>query len=358
MFLKKDKLLIFINSKYLQILSKKLDKKLEFNDNSFKNQKIIDQAKFEEDIKSFLNENKIKNKEIIILLSQDLVLKENISSDTSKKTKEQLEKFIKGTHVSPENVSQIEYVENNTHTVYLTDNSFYAVIKRICNNLNSQTIAVFPAPVFEGLEDKSNLITEKASLLLEKCGSFDKVNYLSTISEEKEIVSEKVENQIENPQKTNKFFLAVVILAVTLLSLLTVGVFITLLKYSFTADQKQEKEIIPTPTVASSIQEATKSSSLNFVAKEKLKIKILNGSGIAGQANLLKDKLTKSGFKNIETGNSEERLKNRSLVEFSSKVPEDLCQEIQEDLDSTFSNVFSKKTEDLSVDVLIITGSQ
>jgi len=75
--------------------------------------------------------------------------------------------------------------------------------------------------------------------------------------------------------------------------------------------------------------ESSKSSLLASVSKDKLIIKVLNGSRVAGQAGKVKDLLVTGGFENVTTDNSDKAVTGGSIVRFGTGVPESMQTEIK-----------------------------
>lgn len=115
--------------------------------------------------------------------------------------------------------------------------------------------------------------------------------------------------------------------------------------------------ISPSPSPAFTPSPAASASA--EIAKEDLKIEILNGSGITGQSSKLREKLLKEGYKNIETGNDFGNNNSSTVIIFSSKVPEDIRSSLIKFLKKSFSKISSSIDDTLvKFDIIITTAKQ
>jgi len=91
------------------------------------------------------------------------------------------------------------------------------------------------------------------------------------------------------------------------------------------------------------------------VNKGEIKIEVLNGTGIAREASFLKEKLQGLGFKIIEVGNTEEQYEAAQFL-LSESLPQGLIDEVGNLLKNVYKEVKTQTSEDLDVDISIITG--
>jgi len=108
--------------------------------------------------------------------------------------------------------------------------------------------------------------------------------------------------------------------------------------------------VVPTPVV----DQASKSAEL----VKTLKVQVLNGSRISGQADLVKKQLLSLGIKAIETGNSTNINKGNTTIVFSTSVPVAVREIISEAVKKSFAGATSLEGSDLKFDVVVTTGLQ
>lgn len=114
-------------------------------------------------------------------------------------------------------------------------------------------------------------------------------------------------------------------------------------------------ESSPTPEPNVIIEQSLPTPSLS-VDKAEIKIKVLNGTGIAGEAGILKDKLTAAGFADVQAGNASRQNYTDAQVSFASSVPEEIRSELVALLNSLYTSVDEKSGVGTGFDVEIITG--
>ena len=94
------------------------------------------------------------------------------------------------------------------------------------------------------------------------------------------------------------------------------------------------------------------------VDKENIKIQILNGTGIPGEASYLQGKLRTLGYTDVVAANAEDQDYTGTQVTFSSSVPEEVVDEITTELKDIYETVTTKTGSTTSYDIIIITGLQ
>lgn len=106
-----------------------------------------------------------------------------------------------------------------------------------------------------------------------------------------------------------------------------------------------EAELTPTPT-----------PSPEPIDRSDVRSQILNGTGIAREGALLRDKLTEAGYSDFEVGNADEQTYTAAEVTFGPTVPEAVRTEILGILEDTYTDVRSRTGSLETVDILVITG--
>lgn len=93
------------------------------------------------------------------------------------------------------------------------------------------------------------------------------------------------------------------------------------------------------------------------VNKSTLRIELLNGSGIPGEASLVKSELEELGYENIETGNADDQNYEETVVTFSSDLPQEFIEDFIAELENIYVSVNSKVSSNLdNFDIEIIAG--
>lgn len=109
-----------------------------------------------------------------------------------------------------------------------------------------------------------------------------------------------------------------------------------------------EQSVTPTPTL-------TVTPSINYLKFEEMKVKILNGSGVQGQAKQVTKLLSPLGITKFTTGNATESSGVVKLY-FGERIKEDDRRQIKKILEDEFDDVSVKDSPHDGNDILIITG--
>ena len=112
----------------------------------------------------------------------------------------------------------------------------------------------------------------------------------------------------------------------------------------------------PTPFIEGTSTISTPTPVL--VDKSEIEIEVFNGTGIVREASFLQGKLRNLGYTEIETGNAKDQDESETVtkVTFSSSVPEEVVDEITEELEEIYKEVDVRTSRSLEVDIQIITG--
>lgn len=119
-------------------------------------------------------------------------------------------------------------------------------------------------------------------------------------------------------------------------------------------------KLTPTPTMSPVAEVPTEAPSPTplAVAKDQLKIQILNGTGIPGEASFLQKELEKLEFKSFDTGNADTKDYVKTEVSYSSNVSSEVKAEVSEKLQSLYTTVTVSDSAPSGVDIKVITGTR
>ena len=141
---------------------------------------------------------------------------------------------------------------------------------------------------------------------------------------------------------------------IILLVLLSIGGF---LLFRSPQEKKQEDENFVEPTV---IQEPTPTPTPTPtpepVDRSQISVSVLNGTGIAGEASLLKGKLEEAGYSQIEAGNAGDQTHTTTEVTVSAGVPDEVKNDLQNLLEEIYQDVEVSRGTSGSADIVITTG--
>ena len=118
-------------------------------------------------------------------------------------------------------------------------------------------------------------------------------------------------------------------------------------------ESSQQATVVTVPTVLPSPSETP--TPVPTVQKELIAIQVLNGSGIPGQADLIKARLEDGGFVEVTTGNAPTQTSEKTSIVFKPSTPRSYRQEITTALQLLGFDLSIREAEDIEFDVLITT---
>ena len=121
----------------------------------------------------------------------------------------------------------------------------------------------------------------------------------------------------------------------------------------FIEQNKSTPTISPTPKSTTS---PTPTPVATPYAKSEVKMKVLNGTGVSGEAAFLKKELNKLGYSQIEIGNAESKDYTETEVLYSRTVDSRVKDEINAFLEKTYAKVSPKTSislDELQVQIII-----
>lgn len=111
----------------------------------------------------------------------------------------------------------------------------------------------------------------------------------------------------------------------------------------------------PTPEVQTPTPSATPSPSP--VAKDQLKVEVLNGTGVPGEAGFLQKELEEMGFENIDTGNADKQDATETMATYSRELNSATADELTAKLEELYEKVRTRRASiSGGFDISITTG--
>jgi hypothetical protein len=138
----------------------------------------------------------------------------------------------------------------------------------------------------------------------------------------------------------------VIIFIVIALVLVAVGFFIS----------REEKLVLSPVSTPTPSEEATPTPSPEPINKEDIKIEVLNGTEIAGEAAFLQSQLGDLGYEDIEIGNADSQDFVATKVVFSPEVSDTVKNEILDKLDDLYEDVETDTSSMDTFDIQVTIG--
>ena len=346
------KVILFLKRDSLELYSEAGEgpqNRLLFLPEIIKYEEILDEAKFESTIASFLQKELAPNQKVTILLSPDILFQKTISQKDKNLEEAEIKKFTDEIPFDASKTTTIKVPTVDGLNLIATNKKLYLPIAAACEKLNSQVEAVIPASLF-GITKNLPLTKDDISKILNnsklaKAGDF----LLSQPDTDSQIDQEVSKSFAKNNKKILLAIFAVLIIAAVIS-------FVFIKQKKQTVSPKKEAEITQVSPLPSPAEESTTAAETEAISKEALKIQILNGSGIAGQAQDLADLLSADNFINISLGNSENKQDTSTTVSFKENVAETIRSSLVQQLEAIFEKVQVETLVESDFDIEITTG--
>ncbi len=258
-----------------------------------------------------------------------------------------------------------EYVSEKTiltpTKIYLlaTHKLYMQALINACREIGIELQSVLPLTLFSDEEKVEKLKKPDVKAILSKkklhaVGNFLEVVPVTPVEELERVqegaVGESFTGSYRKVTAWNVSRLLIILGFLIVLTILMGGLlYVQYLHVSGLSKQAESTVVptqIPTPTTIAEEDPAN------------LKVVVINGTGIAGQAGRVKDLLFEAGYTDATTENSETKDSQKTEIVFSSKVSEKQQSEIKELLLKTFTAVTSKIDTEADKDIQITTGEE
>ncbi|GIW61399.1 MAG: hypothetical protein KatS3mg089_0251 [Patescibacteria group bacterium] len=337
-----------------KVLQKEIQYPLEF----IKDRNLENQKAFINFLRDQLNSFITSSQSVILVLGKGVLFQESIRNDERNK-EEKLEKFYESLTLDQDD--RLVHSVKTDHKTYIVVTSKYLVnCLESAFDSRKNLKAIVPISLFtDNLED--TLSEDIIKLILEEEDLYELCNFTSVKMEK---------SAFENTNSSSEDYSTSPTSAVIHSSSINYGGVFFLLFFIGSAltvvfgggyyllQRSEQKDLSSVTHTPSSIPTPTPTPTPITLAKEELKIRILNGTGIPKQASKVQKALEDKGYKKIETDNAEDTNQEETQVTFSSRISEELKREIMEVLESMFTTVVKDQDSNIDADVLIITGSE
>jgi hypothetical protein len=327
-------------------------------------QEVIDEKKFTEKLQEYLKVAAFKGVPVSIVLGKDMYFHALIPPDTSKPpnpnaVQEKITSFLETIPLEANNRLVLQVKRKVGTDVFVANKK---LISTVTSQLETQTqdiTLVVPAGPFAaegtGISDLQKIIQKQQSLT-------DRYNFLSrdteSSSQENDTTPDPIDPEEEGAPPVSGKQIAVLVTGVVFIVLLaTYGIvssgivtvpYLTPIIVGTTPTPKPTASIVPTkapmplPTVP-------------VTAKKDLTLRVLNGSGIVGQAGKIKAALEENDFSNIST-DSTENTTGTTQVRYRPGVAKSDSVQIEKLLTSFVASIEAQVVATGEADVVIVTA--
>jgi hypothetical protein len=336
MFFSQSPTIIFIKKNSLEFWTGGVNKKIGLPTTLVVNLEIKDQENYKKLINSFLTESSLKSQKAVLLLSNEVIFKKEFPAGTDKDIL--VEKFLDNIPFEKEKIAKKIASTPQTTTVFVVNKNIYEVLLNLLEELGWNIKAVVPVEV-DNLDSSS----------------VDKISSDSKLIKSRNLLDEDISETTEESGNHSTWIFIIVGLLIVGALALGLAVFTGFVKNPFDQPKVESPKVV-TETITSLATPTPEESSQS--AKEELKLQILNGSGVAGQAGFVKEKLEEIGFTNIETGNAVGTGSDETVVAYLDTVSTEVLEELVKELEEIFVEVSKQEAGEVGdYDIIITTGS-
>ena len=356
-------LVCYVGSNFLEVFEPNSNnqQKLSFSPESIQHSEIIDKKKYSEELEKFIEGLKLKTGKGIILLSAELVYASDIDI-TNKNEKDEAEKFLTAVPLSGNNIAVISLHNKNKLRIIAANKKLYEGELEVLKISNVEIFSVAPISVFPNRTSGQEFTAQEARKITGEKKILQRYNFLQSKDNpqgDKEMANTRDDLEVGEVGKKS-MRKQYILLAISVI-LLTCAIGYLLL-WSKTIPNpwfKKSESLRPKPgavTVPSPTSQP-KTTTNPLTDKSAIKIQILNGSGIEGQAGKLSDLLQGVGYNNVTTGNTN-NLEQRTTIMYKKLVPKDMLTDITDTIKNDFPDpTLQEASKSAEFDILITTGS-
>lgn len=340
-----SKMIVLLGSKGLFLMREDRNYQLDFPTNVVKNQDVINSGGLNKLLIDFLSQEKINPQSAVLLLAPELLYEKNILALSPEEAQQKFDSFL--VKIPFTQISKIKIFDADKIHVIATNAHLWTLIKDGLEKIGWKIELVLPAPAV-GILGATLKNKEEAQTALQKLDDAKRYNFLNKAPDVNQPILSPGKSQVT--ASLNKvWWIGGLIIALVAI----IGIPLIFYRNQMMIVKPDIKTVeLPTPTI---IQKAVSPNQV-MVNKTDLTIEVLNGSGVAGQAGKVKSILEKVGFLNITADNYRGLYKGGTVVKYSTRVSEDLHQEIVRELNKSIANVSAESTSGGKFDVTILIG--
>lgn len=330
---------------------------LPFQPTTVRDIEVINAEELEKQILNFIKQNKIEPSEGGIVVAHQSTFEKIIPAKTPSEQIPEIKKHFLD-NVPFQEILTKELTNEKGIRIIATNKDLIYLIRDIFNKNHFKIETIVPIAVLYPDGDitfntaSAQQILNKASTLKQQSFLLKDAEIVSTDRFEEGTVKEK-------KNKTLYYLIPVFVIAI--------GILVWLILSQRSAASKPRTTISPVPTRTSARQSATptivptvvvtSSPSATLLSKDTITFQVLNGSGIPGQADTVRDALIEKEYTSITTGNAPALRSSRTLIVYKSRIPEAQVKEIVDIVSPIVGEVSTQVNEEISYDVLITTAS-
>jgi len=333
-------------------------------------QEIINPKKFEDLLTDFLSQfEKKEKKDAILILSSNLVYSKVISRVNIKEKEKSEEEFIKSLPLLKSQVIIKTVPMGKDEIIFATNRNLYETVVKVFTENGFRVPIVAPVSLFTNNSVNHELTQSLLDEVRKESKALEVGNFLSFKNEleavEKTVNEDEEDEESEPQQPFRQYIMLLISIAILIGSASYTLISFGIIKNPFggkvntSATGSASLTSVPTAVPTSFSQKGNVlNSSPKALTRQTVRIQILNGSGIEGQAGRIRNQFISNGYKEVELGNADE-IKEITVIEFAKNVPEEIQNEVISMIEKFLSkpDVFKDQTIE-NFDIIITTGKE
>ena len=354
-------LVFYIGRNFLEVfeINKNNQQKFTFSSASIQHSEIVDKKKYSEELRKFIGGLQLKGGRGIIILSSELVYASDIDI-TGKNEEAEAEKFLTALPLISSDIATISLRNKNKLRIVAANRNLYEEVVEVLKANNVEVFSVVPASVFANRTDDQEFTVKEAKKITGEKRLLQRYNLLQS---KQQLQADKDSSQpdpIPEGEEGRKNIRKQLILLILSLFLLagSAGYFLLWSQTIANPWFKKAEPLHPKPTAgAGSPTVSQPTPTTNPLAdKSTIKIQILNGSGVEGQAGKLSNLLGGAGYSNVTIGNTD-NLKQRTIIVYNKLLQKDMLTDITETIKNDIPDpTLQQASQSAQYDILIPTG--
>ncbi len=338
-----------------------------------KDLEVIDQEKLEKALRDFLGDTKGRYNETLVILNKNTYFRTTIEEPEISELENKAKIDLFSDLVPFNNIFVKQFSIKKKLEVIAINRDFYEPILDVLYKLDFKITMILPELVVEDFIGEASCTPEENTELLKTLGKLAPYDLLG--SRHKLIT--KNSSDIEPIKKQNQKLIALVaIFGVLILLLVGAIIFnnnrnnaykasiagqVTNQNLEISDEKSKGIDSAQTSVSAEASESATATESgktasgTTVLDLDQYKIRVLNGSGISGQAGIVKTNLEKAGFKNIDVGNAQKIASNKTLVLIIPTLPSEIRTLILDVVENIGQEYTIQENSELNYDIVITT---
>lgn len=345
----KPKLLIYLDKATLTVRHADGEFKLEFPKEAINLNDVVDEAKVHSLIGNFITSNKIPHGDVILVLSEGLVFQKPVTATKSESLEDRVSTFVSEIPFEPAKISYLTYPSGKRVIALGVNKNLYMAVIKGLEQKDFKVKHVIPEVAFN-----------KGDNLIEALKNKKFVKTIDFLVVGKNPVEKTLE--VEGTAKSSKKNLVLGLVFVLLMGTAGAIVYFFLVpqlsapdttppenpppeEVILDTDQPVESETSDsTDSTEEGSEDAPAEESQPQVSREQIQVSVFNGTSVAGLAGRTSGLVQELGYENIETGNSSTAIEGEVSVLYSSNVPAEFIEELEQVLLERFEVVTSTES--------------